>query len=208
MMSNEQDFNNQNNKIVLSRSDGALNGYQFNESSKSSITNISTLNSSNKVNTSEHLHRNCITNSQSTYIFPGYTHDNNNSSHFSDSFPSLYLPQFAHQISTTIMSGLNWINQINATTLFQNIWTSGFLRRRFSQSARCNNDQPEVTKNDTSVTYSQYKFAKILNGTIRLQTLKPSELIELSSFGLVELDDDVEPGIGHEFQVSDYYLLF
>lgn len=206
-MSNEQDINindnNQSNKIVLSRSDGALNGYQFNESS--SITNISA-NSSNKVNTSEHPHRNYITNSQSAYIFPGYNHDNNNSSQFPDSFPSLYLPQFAQQISTTIMSGLNWINQINATTLFQNIWTSGFLRRRFSQSTRCNSDQSAVTKNDTSVTYSQYKFAKILNGTIRLQTLKPSELIELSSFGLVELDNDVEPGIGHEFQVSNYLI--
>lgn len=133
----------------------------------------------------------------------------------SDSFAQLYLPNFAQHISTTIMSGLNWINQINAATLFQNFWTSsGFFRRRFSSSSsstvsssssNTNNHhsiaQQSNNQNVDDLTYRQYKFAKILNGTIRLHTLKPSELIELSSFGLVELDTDVEPGIGHEFQV-------
>ena len=38
-----------------------------------------------------------------------------------ESFIQLFFPNFAQQISTTIMSGLNWINQINAATLFQNI---------------------------------------------------------------------------------------
>ncbi|XP_046918455.2 uncharacterized protein LOC124498703 isoform X2 [Dermatophagoides farinae] len=132
----------------------------------------------------------------------------------SDSFAQLYLPNFAQHISTTIMSGLNWINQINAATLFQNFWTSsGFFRRRFSSSSsstvsssssNTNNHhsiaQQSNNQNVDDLTYRQYKFAKILNGTIRLHTLKPSELIELSSFGLVELDTDVEPGIGHEFQ--------
>ncbi|KAH9423848.1 putative Ras effector 1 C-terminal SARAH (Sav/Rassf/Hpo) domain [Dermatophagoides pteronyssinus] len=129
-----------------------------------------------------------------------------------ESFIQLFFPNFAQQISTTIMSGLNWINQINAATLFQNIWTSsGFLRRRFSSSSQASSPIPTTTSsspinNEQSnniqddFTYRQYKFAKILNGTIRLQTLKPSELIELSSFGLVELDNDIEPGIGHEFQ--------
>ncbi|KAF7489125.1 Ras association domain-containing protein 5 [Sarcoptes scabiei] len=134
-----------------------------------------------------------------------------NFSGLSDSLASLLLPNFAIQISSTIMNGLNWINQINATTLFQSFLAPSFLRRRFSQQSSSSSLQTETIKDDVdglqsssfttdSLTFTQYKFAKLLNGTLRLPTLKPSELIELSSFGLVELDQDVEPGFGHEFQ--------
>ncbi|KAJ6216476.1 hypothetical protein RDWZM_007633 [Blomia tropicalis] len=129
----------------------------------------------------------------------------------SDSLSSLYLPQFSRQLGSTIMSGLNWINQIEFGSILQNIVqnTNIFRRRNSStlknvanQSSTTNDGQTSSTTSNTlsysSNTFQTKALARLLNSS-NVKTLKPSELIELDSFGLVELDN-VEPGIGHEFQ--------
>lgn len=137
-------------------------------------------------------------------------------SNLSESLSSLYLPQFSRQLGTTIMSGLNWINQIEFGSLLQSLVNNtNIFRRRNSSTLNPNAKtssnvnassatiSPLSSSNAPSLAYNSNTFqtktlARLLNGTIK--TLKSSELIELSSFGLVELDN-VEPGIGHEFQV-------
>ena len=157
----------------------------------------------------------------SSTLYPGDTLQSrgrsSSSTNLSESLSSLYLPQISRQVGTTIMSGLNWINQIEFGSLLQSfVNNTNIFRRRNSSSAlnpitkNSNSTNAAATMsplssgNGPSLTYNSNTFqtktlARLLNGTMK--TLKPSELIELSSFGLVEVEN-VEPGIGHEFQVS------
>lgn len=69
-----------------------------------------------------------------------YTQQNNNNHHFyehsgdlSESLSTLYLPTVTRQLGTTIMSGLNWINQIDFNNLLTSLVnTSNIFRRRNS----------------------------------------------------------------------------
>lgn len=138
---------------------------------------------------------------------------NSTANTLSESLASLYLPQLPQlrQLSSTIMNGLNWINQLefNASNFLQNILPSNPFRRRGSSLSLRNNIfnattslPPSETQDTTNygLTYNQIKFAQLFNGSAKLKKHDRTELIELSSFGLVELDN-VESGVGHEFQV-------
>lgn len=138
----------------------------------------------------------------------------------SDSLGSLYLPTVSphlRQLASTIMSGLNWINQLelNQSSLLQYINTLNPFRRRSSglvignknnnnnNSIENNRDQIDATSSSNNInsnTLFTKSFASILNQRTA-KTLKSSEVIELSDFGLVEVEN-IESGIGHEFTAS------
>lgn len=102
------------------------------------------------------------------------------------------------------MNGLNWINQLefNPSAFLQNFLPlNPFKRRGSTMSLKSNNSFESGAADLGSLTYNQIKFAQLLGGSGKLKKYDGSELIELSSFGLVELDQ-VGSGIGHEFQVS------
>lgn len=124
----------------------------------------------------------------------------------SDSLASLYLPVPLRQLTSSIMSGLGWINQLELrqSAVLQYINTLNPFRRRAStislkQNSSSANTDTESMFEYNSKTLQNKSIASILNNSEK--TLKKSELIELSSFGLVEIED-LESGIGHEFKVN------
>lgn len=82
--------------------------------------------------------------------------NNNNNHHFyehsgdlSESLSALYLPTVTRQLGTTIMSGLNWINQIDFNNLLTSLVnTSNIFRRRNSTTPIV----PSSTKNGSGAS--------------------------------------------------------
>lgn len=101
------------------------------------------------------------------------------------------------QLSQTIISSLQWINDFNPTNIFANFLSANPFRRRGSSKP---NDQIDSTKSYRSYDVDDRPLARLLNGTL-IPTAKSTELIELANFGLIEIDHK-ESGVGHDFQVS------
>ena len=102
------------------------------------------------------------------------------------------------QLSQTIISSLQWINDFNPTTIFANFLSTNPFRRR--NSSKQTTDQNSSPKSHRHYEVDDRPVARFLNGTI-IPTAKSIELIELASFGLVEIEYK-ERGVGHDFQVS------
>lgn len=149
--------------------------------------------------------------------YTGQQNDNHyyyeHSGDLSDSLSALYLPTVTRQLGTTIMSGLNWINQIDFNNLLQSLVnTSNIFRRRNSTTpiipaaksgsgasatlaAPLSSASPTTTTTSntgnhaphlqpySSSTLQTKLVAKMLNGTL----LKPQQLRQ-SSEETIELE--------------------
>lgn len=200
--------------VTKSKSEGALQDELSHNLQSNLLNRVHVVQVSNSTS-QENLF--CTHSSTFASTLPGDNHLQADSSlpptNLSDSLASLYLPTLSRQLGTTIMSGLNWINQIDFNNLLQSLVnnTNLFGRRRssaatlnpFTKSSTTNNVAPlsPPSLQYNSSTLQTKMVAKMLNGT--LKPYAKSETIELESFGLVELDNnDNESGIGHDFQVS------
>ena len=116
----------------------------------------------------------------------------------------LYLFHLPQQLTSTIMSGLsNLLNQLEISTILQNIVNNTIFKRRnstpLSDGAKLNAESASSATYNSN-TFQSKTLAKLFNDKT-LRTLKSSELIELDCIGgVVELDNS-EAGVGHEFEV-------
>lgn len=117
----------------------------------------------------------------------------------------------------SILNNFNdWLNSISTGSLFQNFLFANPFRRRGSLKPSPNS--PHMSRSDSKITIEKQiikedsvesnasgSSADNFDTSILINTLKPTlkgnELIELSNFGVVEIDAQ-ENGLGHRFEVS------